>query len=167
MLLYILPVFLGLFIYTTDFHHTLIHRSERLYLLYKLVKNYKNFNNVSIIHIIKTTVNVVKNTLYTTFFITLNRNVKKLSNNHYEVSYVIRGKIYKMVIIPKKGPNEYVIILNENDIDVYDEIGPYMGPRYNFHHHPFTPKFWGYKELTFINIGGVEKKFTEDEIIFL
>jgi hypothetical protein len=97
----------------------------------------------------------------------LNGNVKKLDNKTFEVSYVIHGHLYKMIVIPKRGPNDYVLITDENKIDVSDIIIPYMGPRYDFHRHPFTPKFFKTKTLTFHNVNGAESTFEDDDILII
>ena len=47
-------------------------------------------------------------------------NVVKLDKNTYEVSYVINGRLYKMIVRPERGPVEYVEILNERNENIID-----------------------------------------------
>ena len=100
----------------------------------------------------------------------LNKTVEKIpgQNNHYVVSYVIRGKLYKMIVTPKKGPTHVAFIFDQDDNDVSDVVFPYLGPRYDFHHsHILTPKFLGFSKLKFIYIEVDEKIFSEEDILAL
>lgn len=61
-------------------------------------------------------------------------NVRKLDNGFYEVSYKIKGRNYKMIVLPERGPPKVSNIVNYNGMDVTEEVLPYMGPNYDWKH---------------------------------
>jgi hypothetical protein len=136
--------------------------------LYKYISIYnKKSKNKSVITRLYTTCNIIYTIAKVYICQLFNGNIKKLDNKTFEVSYVIHGHLYKMIVIPKRGPNNYVLITNEDGVDVSSTIVPYMGSRYDFHRHPFTPRFFGYKSLVFHNVNGDESNFDEDEILIV
>lgn len=136
--------------------------------LYKYISIYnKKSENKSVITRLYTTFNIIYTVAKVYICQLFNGNVKKLDSKTFEISYVIHGHLYKMIAVPKRGPNNYVLITNEDGVDVSDTIVPYMGPRYDFHRHPFTPRFFGYKSLVFHSVNGDESNFDEDEILIV
>jgi len=143
-------------------------RLDRIIILYKFVKTTNRHFNISFWNAIKISTAIIGSTLKIHFLNKINKTVKKVpgTHNQYEISYVIHGKLYKMIVNPKKGPTHVAFIFDENNYDVSDIVFPYMGPRYDFHHcHHITPKFLGFKELKFVNIDGEEKKYTDDDVL--
>ena len=55
----------------------------------------------------------------------MNNNVAQ-QGKYYRVSYVIRGRLYKILVSPAKGPPNIIGIVNEKYDDVTDEIFPYI-----------------------------------------
>jgi hypothetical protein len=100
--------------------------------------------------------------LWISFLQYINTSVKKLDRNIYEMRYVVNGRLYKMVVIPKRGPTPVLQISNDEDIDVTSQILPYMGPQYDWHNNKLTPKFFNYKTLTFQLSDGTEYTVKED-----
>jgi hypothetical protein len=92
---------------------------------------------------------MVMYTLYITFLQYMNTSVRKLDRKTYEVTYVINGRLYKMIVVPKRGPIPVLQISNDRENDVTDYVLPYMGPQYNWHGSRLTPQFFGYHSLTF------------------
>lgn len=90
----------------------------------------------------------------------LTNNVRKIDNNHYEISYIINGKLYKMIVNPKKGPKPILEITNENEHNITEEIMMYYGPNYNWHHFKFTPKFFNHRKIK------IKYHNKDDEFIF-
>lgn len=88
--------------------------------------------------------------------------VKKINNNEFEVTYVIKGKMYKMVVRPRLGPPPVLQISNENGEDVTDIVLPYMGPRYDWNGRNFSPSFFNCNSLTFEFYDATEITFTQD-----
>ena len=99
--------------------------------------------------------------LYIGFLQYMNSSVAK-RNKYYEISYVIEGKLYKMLVRPLRGPAPVLQVINDQDDDVTDEVLPYMGPRYDWHNVKISPKFFGYNSLTFELKDGSEHTYEEN-----
>ena len=95
----------------------------------------------------------------------LNNSIVQIDKKTYEVTYVIRGNTYKMIVTPRKGPRKVLLVSDEKQEDVSYMIFPYLGPEENFHGKKITPKFFEKDELIFQLSSGVEKVFHENEII--
>jgi len=87
----------------------------------------------------------------------LTDSVKKIDKNHYQVTYVINGKLYKMIVKPERGPAEYDEILNEKNENIIEEVLTYYGPHHK-NQVKLKPVFFKSK---FLRI----KKYDETEII--
>ena len=94
-----------------------------------------------------------------------NNSVILIEGNKYIITYVIKGRLYKMLVKPCKGPSKVLLITDENHEDVSNIVCPYLGPEENFHYTLFTPKFFNKKELVFELSNGSEKIFSENENI--
>jgi hypothetical protein len=81
----------------------------------------------------------------------------------YELTYVINGRLYKMIVTPIRGPTPFMKISNDSEEDVTDIVLPYMGPRYDWHYREFTPSFFGYKSITFELSNGKKRTYEESE----
>lgn len=92
-----------------------------------------------------------------------NNSVIKMSGGKYEVTYIINGKIYKMIVKPKRGPRRVLMVFDENHFDISDIVFPYLGPGEDFHGRSFTPKFFDKKEIIFALSDGEEIVFTNEE----
>lgn len=108
---------------------------------------------------------MVGESLYQNLIHYLNNSVVKLNKNTYVLSYVINGKMYKNIIIPKRGPLPIVCVLDTNDNDISDIVLPYLGPHNDWNNYKFTPSFFNYKELKFELSNGEFKTFKDSDII--
>lgn len=97
----------------------------------------------------------------------ISKSIRKLSKNKYELSYVIRGRLYKMIITQYRGPSPVLQVINEAQEDVTDDIIPYMGPQYNWHKSDISPALLGYNTLIFELGNGKEKIYKSTEIMDL
>ena len=95
----------------------------------------------------------------------LNKNVKQINSKTYELSYVINNKLYKNIITIKRGPQPILQIINDENIDVTEQVLPYLGPCYDWHKNDITPKILGYKNLTFIVNDEQKYNYQTDNII--
>jgi len=77
-----------------------------------------------------------------------NNTVQKSGRSAYEVTYVIKGKTYKMIVEPVRGPAPVVMVTNERDEDVTDHVVPYLGPRYDWHQSQIPISFFNCETLT-------------------
>ena len=97
----------------------------------------------------------------------LNSTVLLAEKNKYIITYVIKGKIYKMIVSPNRGPPKVLFIYDEKREDVSHLVFPYIGLEETVNSVLFTPKFFNRKELVFeLSIGG-EKIFRENEKIII
>lgn len=96
----------------------------------------------------------------------LNNTVVCVDKNKYEVSYVIKGKLYKFYTITNRGPTPILKIMN-NDINVTNLVVPYLGPKFKGHNIDLSPQLLGYSSLTFQMKDDKIYKYSEDDIIKL
>ena len=116
-------------------------------------------NNVKVLWI---STKLIMNTFYIAFLQYINTSTRKLDRKTYEISYVIEGKLYKMVVIPRRGPAPVLQIFDENSNDITQFVLPYMGPQYDWHGKKFTPRFFGHESLTFELGNGTEYTYKND-----
>lgn len=95
-------------------------------------------------------------TFYTIIYQRINNNVKKIDTKTYEISYVINNKLYKMIVVPKRGPAPILQVSDENDNNITSYILPYMGPEYDWHGKKLKPRFFGVKFMAFQLDNGTE-----------
>ncbi len=105
---------------------------------------------------------MILQTLYIAFLQYMNTTVRKLDRKTYEVRYVIDGKIYNMIVKPTRGPAPVLQISNDKQNDVTDQVLPYMGPQYDWHHTRISPEFFGHNSLTFELMDGTEHTYNGD-----
>jgi hypothetical protein len=96
-----------------------------------------------------------------------NNSIEVLNKKNISISYILNGKIYKVLIKAKKGPNLVLLVTDENNEDVTDIVLPYLGPNNDWHHNFFKPCFWNKKFLCFELSSGEMKSFKEDDTIIL
>lgn len=130
-------------------------------------KKWKKLNNLVALTeknnrvVIWTSLKMLLHAMYISFLQYMNNTVRKIDRKIYEVTYVIDGKMYKMIVKPKRGPAPVLQVSNEEQLDVTSTIIPYMGPEYNWHHNKLSPQFFGYKSLTFELMDGSEQTYEE------
>lgn len=56
----------------------------------------------------------------------LNKNIEMIGKNKYSVSFIIGGKIYKMIIKHTLGPSKILQVIDSDDNDVTAHIEPYL-----------------------------------------
>ena len=100
---------------------------------------------------------------YISFLQYVNSNVKQIRKNTYEITYIINGNTYKMIVTPLKGPSPVLQIIDHNLNDVTDEILPYLGPERNWHGKSISLDFFNKESLTFEMADGTSKIFTIDK----
>ena len=113
----------------------------------------------------------------------LNKSVIQLNKNTYEITYMLKNKIYKFRTSVRRGPTNAVVEIlgstkegeesgsegggRETTYEEAKEIEPYLGPNLNFHNIFYTPADFGYKKLIFVLEDGTEQTFKEKEMITL
>lgn len=119
--------------------------------------------NLLLIHLVS--LKLIIMLYYISFLQFCNKSVVCIDKNLYQVTYTINGKLYKMLVKQTKGPNPFVKISNEMNIDITKDILPYIGPQYNFHGSNLTPKSLHCKSLTFTLNNGKTFVYQEKDII--
>lgn len=94
----------------------------------------------------------------------LNKTVVKISLDTYEVSYVIRGKLYKIIVKPRRGSDNILQIIDDNNDDVTNNVLSYHGPNRNWHGIEYTPGMLGYDSLTFLTLDCMEYSFSKNDV---
>ena len=157
----------SIFLYKMDIHNKVYNTCDRKYKKWKKITSLVSTTQQSKLSIYSVSIQMILKALYLSFIQYLNNSVKRIDKNTYEVEYVINGKIYKMIVIPKKGPMSFIEIRDENDIDMTEFILPYYGPNYDWHSIGFIPQFFKCKKLTFEMDDGSQKIFDELDYIEL
>jgi hypothetical protein len=109
--------------------------------------------------IIYHTLKLIMQTLWLGFIQYMNTSVRKKGRKTYVVSYTIEGRIYRLLLTPKRGPPPVLMIVsNEDDEEVTDELLPYMGPMYDWHGNTtLTPESLGYDEGITLHLSNGEE----------
>lgn len=114
--------------------------------------------------IIYVSLKLIAKASYISFIQYMNNSVTPIEGGKsYELTYVINGRIYKLIVTPIRGPVPIMQISNDNGEDVTDIVLPYMGPQYDWHYREFAPRFFGYKSLTFELADGSERTYEDSD----
>ena len=103
--------------------------------------------------------------LYLSFIQYMNNSIIKIDKNSYELSYIVHGKLYKMIIKPIRGPVPILCVTNENNIDITEQILPYLGPNNDWHGKKYYPDFFKHKTLNIELLDGTKKTFNHSDTI--
>ena len=148
-----------------DFHNIIYKTVEYKYSRWKQLNTLVSSKHDKKYMITLVSIVMILKMLYLNFIQYLNNSVKKIGKNMYEVSYVVNGKFYKMIVSPTRGPVQILQVTDQDNNDITDEILSYVGPRYDWHNTKFTPNFWGYKSLTFQMHDGNEVFINKDDFL--
>jgi hypothetical protein len=96
-----------------------------------------------------------------------NSNIEHIDKKTAIISYVLNGKLYKIIVHQKRGPGSVAFVIDENQEDVSDMVIPFLGPNDDWHKTEFNPNFWKKKTLTFFLASEEEKTFDSEEHIVL
>lgn len=124
-----------------------------------------NYKGISIILWISLC--MVSQALWVSLIQSINRTIVPIKGGKYIVTYVIKGKTYKMIVKPSRGPSKVLLVSDDTNEDISYKILPYLGPSCDFHGSIYTPKFFEHNELVFEMSNGDEKIFQADDDIIL
>jgi hypothetical protein len=166
MYLYILLFFLSVILYYSSYLNETYHIISNNYNRLKLLKNTAPGIKINVYTLLKESTKAC----FTLMFLYISQNwektIKNIGFNHYEITYVIKGKVYKFRVRPTKLPR-ILQVIDEKDEDVTDKLSAYFGPDENFHGKVYRPKDFKYKELTFNMADGNIYEFEEEDDIIL
>ena len=161
-----------MYIYFYLFISLILFYYSQIYLvIYNKYKQYKQINTVmNTVGISKRKVavqfyNIMKTYICLKFFQYINKSVKRIGARSYELTYILDGKLYKLIIDPPLNMNPVIQVSTDEYDDVTDLIIPYMGPHYDWHGYVFCPRFFGHKSLTFELSDGNSLTFHNNEDI--
>ena len=101
------------------------------------------------IYIISSFVKFFFNIFYVSFIQYMYSNLKFNSiNNTYELEYTIGNSNYVLIVNSKKKC-DILQITNDEDIDITDEILPYIGPSLDWHGKMISPSYFNLNSITF------------------
>ena len=153
-----------LFLYKLDVHMIVYNYGIKWRDLNSLVST-RNKNIIKVLYISFT---MILQAIYLSLLQYMNSTIRKISKNKYEISYIVNGKMYKMLVTPKRGPSPILEIRNEKtEDDLTEKLLPYFGPDYKCHGIDLYPELLGYNGLVFELADGTEKVFIDNEIISL
>ena len=91
--------------------------------------------------------------------------VDQIDSNLYVVTYIIEGVVYKMSVIPKKGPNLILDVFDENDTNISKTVFPFLKHLQNKTTH-LKPAFFNKNKII---IRTLEKDicFSDSQNIFI
>ena len=103
---------------------------------------------------------MISKMLYMSFIQYMTNNIKKINKNTYELTYVLNGKQFKILINEYKGPKMISYVIDDKGIDISDRFLELFGPSNDFHNSVFTPRSFG---STFLTIGLMNEEITRFE----
>jgi len=134
-----------------------------MYRKWKTLNNALSIGTSSKYTIFVKSIKILCFTLYIWLCQWLNKTVVKIGKNTYEINYVLKGKLYKVVVVSKGGASPVLQVIDDLNQDVTKNILMYMGPSYDWHNSHFSPEFFGTQSLTFELIDGSEVIFNAGE----
>jgi len=165
----LLNIFIPIFSFTIGLYlnKDFIHYVHKKYMKWKSLLNLVSTQHNYKIMIYWISFTMVIESFYLSLIQYLNDSIKKLDKNKYEVSYVINGKMYKMIVNPKRGPLPFIMVKNEKNEDVTDIISPYLGPNNDWHTKKYCPDFFKCKKLVFELLNGEKVIFSDNDTIII
>jgi hypothetical protein len=153
---------LGLILYTLDCFsiakNVIVEKYTRFRQLNALV-NTRHQNPVSVFFV---SIGMIIKMYWMNFVQWSDNSLEKIDKKTVVISYVINGKLHKILVRVKKGPENIVLVLDETGTDVSDLIIPYIGHNDGWN---LAPKFWKKQKLTFQLSTGETKIFNSDDVI--
>jgi hypothetical protein len=167
MFLYsVCSILIGVFFITCNYKkikRKVTHQHSRFKRLNSLVAT-KHKTQVMIILV---SIYMLFESYYINLLQSLNKSFIKIDKNTFEITYILHGKIYKILVQNPRGPCKIEKIIDQNEKNIDDLVFPYIGPVGNFHNCIFTPKFFKCSSIYFYNFDGTVEKFNDNDHIIL
>jgi hypothetical protein len=168
LVMYGLPVlvFVGL-----DGPKVVSNTAIRQYTRFKRLNNLVETKYKSAFMILYVSLLLIFQMLWYNFAQWVNKSLVQKKGKLYEITYVINGQKNKLVVLPKRGPKDVMLVTGDNlvekDNEITNLVDPYLGPRCDFHGATFTPAFFNMESMTFQMADNRELTFTKNQrIIF-
>lgn len=154
--LFVILFFMFVGFLTLDTHIIIKNEIVSKYNRWKRLNSLVSTSHKNKLSIIIISLKLIFQAIWVSFLQSTNKTVKKINKNKYELTYVVEGKVYKLIVNVTRGPSPVLQIIDNLNNDVSSEITPFLGPNYNWHNTQFTPDFFGYSSLTFELADGTE-----------
>jgi len=163
--LFIILFFMLVGFFSLDTHIIIKNEIVSKYNRWKRLNSLVSTSNKNKLSIIIISLKLIFQAIWLSFLQSTNKTVKKINKNKYELTYVVEGKVYKLIVNVTRGPSPVLQIIDNLNNDVSSEITPFLGPNYNWHNTQFTPDFFGYSSLTFELSDGTEYTVQSKNVI--
>jgi len=138
---------------------------NNFYLKWKKLNSLVSVNNKNKFLIYWNSIKLLSTLLWISLLQRMNNTVVKINKNTYEITYIVEGKMYKLVTHVKRGPAPILQIISDEENDVTRQILQYLGPDYNCCSNDLEPSFFGYNTLFFEFGDGTNKLYKTGESI--
>jgi hypothetical protein len=162
-------IFTGIILYNKDY---IVEKYNNLKTLNKVLNREKKQNDCltkvkNVGKVLKVASTVLFKVYWMKFLQWSNKTIEHIDRKRAVVSYVLNGRLYKMVVRDRKGPHDVLLVHDEDNNDITDMVLPYLGPNDDWHKNTFIPSFWDKQKITFELTSGESKSFNENDIIKL
>lgn len=159
MFIYLFLIIFSYIFVRVNGHKIIYNQASKRYSKWKRLNNVVSTQHTTAVSIAWYSFKIVCSLFYLSFLQYMNNSMIKLGRNKYLVTYVINGKMYKMIVIPRRGPAPVLqVIDDEIREDISDDVIPYMGPRYDWHNSDINfSDVFGRKKLVFELSNGEEQ----------
>lgn len=165
-LLLIVGVGVTFICYKIDLHTIVAQTAVTRYRKFRSLTNMVATKYESVGMILWISVCLITKASWISFLQYLNKSlVMKKGKNIYELTYVINGKIYTIPLRHKRGPNDVLIVTDDDSNDMTTKVGRFLGPAESFHHFPMTPDYFDKDSLIFEMADGREKRFGRFDVL--
>ena len=159
MFIYLFLIIFSYIFVKVNGHNIIYNQISQRYSNWKRLNSAVSTRHTTAVSIAWYSFKIVCSLFYLSFIQYMNNSMIKLGKNKYLVTYTIKGKLYKMIVVPRRGPAPVLqVIDDEIREDVSDEVIPYMGPQYDWHNSDITfSELFGRKKLVFELSNGEEQ----------
>lgn len=162
---YIILPFMLLIFYFAYYIETHLILSEAIryrYVRWRKLNSLVSSTETKKYRVVWISIKMILQSMYISLLQYMNTSVRALDRKTYVVSYVIKGRMYKMIVTTRTGPAPILQISDDESNDVTEQVLPYMGPQYDWHGNHLNPEFFGHKTLTFELMNGTEHTYEGD-----
>ena len=162
---YFFCLFVICVVYVLDIHTIVKNELVVKYNKWIRLNSLVSTNQKTKIAIILISLKLIFQAIWISFLQYMNKTVRNIGKNKYEITYVVEGKLYKLVVNVTRGPSPVLQVINESNDDITSTIMPYIGPDYNWHNSQFTPSFFNCESLTFELADGTEYTVNKNRLL--
>lgn len=124
------------------------------YVVYKLYTYWKQLDILFVLNDKNKSITVQKfeyiyKVICMMIFQSLNKSVKRIDKNKYEIEFYIDDNLYKIILHRKSGPKVGIRkVVTSDGLDITEQIKPYYGPGCDWCLNNYEHKYCGYDNFT-------------------